>query len=635
MKKIGNSSNKFGTFLKTELNRIKNSFKKPSKKAFGKIGLFLIFGTMILNLSSSLEIEKANALDDGGWFNSFVETMGGLGIEAPESASGGAIAEAGMGGGNLLLEWALSGVNSLMVKLVSFSGSLIDRVLQQSFYDSLIRNNTSIYKGWTVVRDILNMFFMLLLLFSAFATIFQVEKYHLRKMIIMLVVMALLVNFSFPIARFIIDFSNSAMYFLIELTFGNVQSDSGVIMRFANVGAVLGNINGGNNSPASTQLMLSIIFNFIIFITFISIGLNLLIRIIAFIILLILAPAGFAFNFFPDTKSLASDWWSALFKYAFMGPVMVFFIYLAVLIFDGKLKGGGNFNENVLGFIVPIVFLWIGLIASQKFGGDGAGAAMNLAKKTGNKIKGYGQSAAWTSTKAIGRFADDRTKNIATGSVGAIKMKLSQWNNDHKSASNTRATQFADKLGVAGANEKLVQSIRKDWKDGGGVSDADLIKAESGSKAEKMAAALERAENKGFDKDPDNAFKQYQEGLQALEGNKVYKELFERNIKKKNIDLIIRSKYEEEKLKLKPGEALDENKTKDIAKKEFAKLNPAEWKDQNIERINITNTKFGNLGVGRAAGEIIDAYKDSAKNKLMSEINGEKYAQGKAGGLWV
>ncbi|NLC30601.1 MAG: type IV secretion system protein, partial [Candidatus Moranbacteria bacterium] len=379
-----------------------------------------------------------------------------------------------------------------------------------------------------------------------------------------------------------------------------------------------------------------------IFITLFAIGLNLLIRILAFVILLILAPVGFAFAFFPDTKGIANSWWSALLKYAFMGPIMVFFLYLAMSIF--KWKGMPNNALNQIGegapsleyfkFLIPIVFLWMGLIISQKFGGSGAGVAMNMAKKTGNKIKGYGQTLAWGGTKMIGRGVDMGSGYRISGGIGGLKSKWDSWGDNYKSKSERKKTKAADFLGVKGANEKLVQESRKKWKEAGGISDSEMARIDSkkGTKAEKMALALERSENKGFDKDPDKAFSQYQEGLKNLEGNKVYKDLFEKNVKKKNIDLLIRTKYEEEKTKL--GRSLTSDETKNIAKTEFNKLSPLEWKDQNIERINFTNTKFGNLGVGIAAGEVISAYDNSARNKLMAEIGGEKYAQGKTGGLW-
>ena len=615
--------------------KIKNIFKKPTKKALGKLGLFLIFGMMILDVNFCLGADQSTTPLPWYYFSTPESGGGEIMLEAMQQGGvGETVKELALDVAAKPFKIALNGIGDILAYLIiHVAGPILDAVLNQDFVSNFL-NLEAIYKGWVIVRDLLNMFFMLLLLFSAFATIFQVEKYHLRKVIIMLIVMALLVNFSFPIALFIIDFSNSAMYFLIETTFSSGPSKAVKLVDVTNFGEALK--NSYNISSAMSTIIMGVILNFIVLITLLAIGLNLLIRILAFVILLIVSPAGFAFAFFPDTKNVANDWWSALFKYAFLGPVMTFFLYLAILIFDRNLPIGDNASASLsyFKFIVPIVFLWMGLIASQKFGGRGSEMAMNMAKKTGNKIKGYGQTLAWGGTKMIGRGVDMGSGYRISGGIGGLKSKWDSWGDNYKSKSERKKTKAADFLGVKGANEKLVQESRKKWKEAVGISDSEMARIDSkkGTKAEKMALALERAENKGFDKDPDKAFSQYQEGLKNLEGNKVYKDLFEKNVKKKNIDLLIRTKYEEEKTKL--GRSLTSDETKNIAKTEFNKLSPLEWKDQNIERINFTNTKFGNLGVGVAAGEVIGAYDNSARNKLMAEIGGEKYAQGKTGGLW-
>lgn len=310
-----------------------------------------------------------------------------------------------------------------------------------------------------------------------------------------------------------------------------------------------------------------------------------------------------------------------------MGPVMVFFIYLANLIFNIGNQNGGDLVGSIVRYIIPIVFLWMGLIISSKFGGDGSKMAMGIAGKVGGNIKSYGQKAAWGGAKAVGRFADDKTKNVVSGGIGAAKMKLSQWNDDHKSASNTRATQFANRLSVAGANEKLVQESRKKWKEAGGVSDSEMARIDSikGTKAEKMALALERAENKGFDKDPIKAAAQYQEALTALNGNKVYKDLFDGNIRKKNIDLEINANVSSEMARL--GRSLMASETETIARKSFDKLDPGDWKEQNVERMATLNSMYGNSGVAKAAKSRIGNY--AKPDKVTENMRGSKYDAGK------
>jgi len=73
-----------------------------------------------------------------------------------------------------------------MLKIIEFS-------LSPDFVNILFES-PAIYTGWKMVRDTLNIMFIFFLLFSAFSTIFQVSKYHIKSTWVMTVVMALLVN---------------------------------------------------------------------------------------------------------------------------------------------------------------------------------------------------------------------------------------------------------------------------------------------------------------------------------------------------------------------------------------------------------------------------------------------------------
>jgi len=663
MKKDNNNScQSESSFRFSFLSKMKSGFKKSRKKTLGKIGLFLIFGMMVMNVSfqrecipnNQSEINSINlktnilstvkAAEGDAWYAGGMFTaLGKLYDDVTDAVVEKAAEDAGRAA-TASTNWALNGVDKLVKKLVKTMGEFIDTVLKQEFFNALVRDNTSVYKGWTAVRDILNMFFMLLLLFSAFATIFQVEKYHLKKMIVMLIVMALLVNFSFPISRFIVDFSNSAMYFILDSAFGDSQSSTAKMADIFNYGAVVQKTSSTSIPNTMTSQLMTLIFDFILLVSFIAIWINLLIRILAFMILIILSPAGFTFAFFPGTKDIADKWWSALFKYSFLGPVMAFFLYLAMLIFantnSSSVISKLSFTGTVIIYMVPIVFLWMGLVISLQFGGEyGSNFAMGLARKTRDKINGYGKNAfeygkgaVWGTTKAVGRGADMVSGYKFSGAMGGLKAVKNSWDEAYKKGSERKQTQAAAYLGVPGANEKAVQDTRKKWKDAGGVDEDEMKKIDkNGTKAEKMALALERAENVGFDKDSSEAMKQYQEGLNILGGNKVYKKLFEKNVTKKNIDLEIQAKISEE---TKTKGNLSDNDLSKIASDSFKKLDANNWKDQNIERILKLNEVIKNDVIKNAGKRVIDSYSDSARNKMTSEMNGEKYAQG-AGKLWA
>ncbi|EKE20763.1 MAG: hypothetical protein ACD_7C00491G0002 [uncultured bacterium] len=481
-------------FLKTKFNRVRKIFNNPSKKAFGRIGLFLICGVIVFNINISISNKNlkvyniVSAQESKSFITSVLEVLNKMGV-VPDKDSAVWDGSAAIGEVlstdplSLALKALLWGLVAVLGVLLTAVGLLFDLTIDQEFFRTLI-DNDGLYQGWVIVRDMLNMFFMLILLFSAFATIFQVEKYHLRKMIIMLIVMALLVNFSFPISRVIIDFSNSAMYFLTDNIGG-----SAIIAEFTDLG---GSLKASSSSGSSiSALILTCIFLFISICTIFAIAINLLIRILAFALLIVVSPAGFVFAFFPGTKNIADDWWGYLLKYAFMGPVMAFFLYLAVLMFDinssvdyGKLES--SLPAHFATFIVPTVFLWIGLVASQKFGGAASGAAMNFAKKTGNNIKSYGQKAAWSGV-------------VATGIPGAVKSRYADIKGGFDKSRENREAKIASLMGSKDASENLERKrYEEDAKKMKNFNNNDL---EAKAKTGNIAAADELLNRKALKDD--------------------------------------------------------------------------------------------------------------------------------------
>jgi len=306
--------------------------------------------------------------------------------------------------------------------LIGMFVSLIELSVSEEFMKVL--SNPAIYEGWKTVRDFLNIFFIFFLLFSAFSTIFQVSKYHIKSTWVMIVVMALLVNFSWPISRVIVDFSNVTMFYFLEggasagsnsatktLTkeMGS-ESDFAIIL----VGQVGDEVN--KDEITLTTVFMAIVAGFLFMVTMGAIALILIIRTIALAVLIVFASVGFVFAAFPSTRSYASQWWSAFMKYAFTGPVLIFMIILSVSMMKSmngilgstmkSIATDNNVPTTLMTYVVSLIVLWAGIIAAGKLG-DGAssmvvGKAGALAKGGANKMK----KGAWGGTKFVGRRAD-------------------------------------------------------------------------------------------------------------------------------------------------------------------------------------------------------------------------------------
>lgn len=315
----------------------------------------------------------------------------------------------------------LAGVYMLVSALLTLAGKLFDFAIGPEIFTGIIRNNGAIYAGWETVRDTLNIAFILVLLYSAFCTVFQVQKYHLKNTLLMLVIMALLVNFSFPVSRLIIDSSNVMMYYFLNTAVKEGESLSSSIMAVTKFEGkdmediVVEQRAGDNDLTKAINEMAgklsSIIFTFLLMVTMMVMAILLLIRIVVMAVLIIFSPVGFVAAIFPNTKKYADNWWGQLFKQAFFGPAMVFMVILSVKVMEAAqgslaqdinvalndMPGDAGIFKTILisgmYMSIPIVMLWIGLISAQKMGAYGADTvvkkATDFAKGAGKKFSGY------------------------------------------------------------------------------------------------------------------------------------------------------------------------------------------------------------------------------------------------------
>jgi hypothetical protein len=138
--------------------------------------------------------------------------------------------------GNSVANFFANQISKLLYEVVSLLGRLLVEVIQIlvviAQYNDFIKA-TAVVKGWVIVRDICNMFFIAVLLVIAFGTILHWETYRYNKLLGRLILMAFLINFSKFICGFFID-----IFQVMMMTFVNA---------FAGVAAGLEKRAGGGN----------------------------------------------------------------------------------------------------------------------------------------------------------------------------------------------------------------------------------------------------------------------------------------------------------------------------------------------------------------------------------------------------
>ncbi len=135
----------------------------------------------------------------------------GLGVESSGSNNPGFWA--------LIIQNALAGIAEIILRTASLLTGLGGLVLNGAIYHTVVNvsenynNLPAINEAWKVIRDIANMAFIFVLLYAAIQQILGIGK-DVKGLIVRVIVVAVLINFSLFFTKFIIDMSN-----ILALTF--------------------------------------------------------------------------------------------------------------------------------------------------------------------------------------------------------------------------------------------------------------------------------------------------------------------------------------------------------------------------------------------------------------------------------
>ena len=313
------------------------------------------------------------------------------------TAAGGVVVEILYWGAIIPLGW-----------LLGAAGTIANWTLQSG----PITTSTVVLVGWGVTRDLANMFFILILLGIALDYILF-QSFGVKRALPMLIVVALLINFSLPIAGIFIDFANVFTDFFM----GKITAGCGITEMGQNCGfteAIANNLDistlftsTGVASNILTDIIFAIFFMAGTVFIFLALSLMFLLRTGWLYALLILLPLVLVLMPFPKTSSYFGRWTSKFFQWTFFAPVAAFFLYLSMLIFNANVdtdavkqlssaaKSNDGFIEQVYTYIIVWFFMLGSLMAAQAMSITSAGAAMGMIKSAqkwaGGKVKNAGK----------------------------------------------------------------------------------------------------------------------------------------------------------------------------------------------------------------------------------------------------
>ncbi|MCX6813553.1 MAG: hypothetical protein NTV77_03720 [Candidatus Azambacteria bacterium] len=297
---------------------------------------------------------------------------------------------------------------------------IIDYIISPANFS--FTNSPIVTLGWGITRDLANMFFILILLAIAFATVLKIQSYAMKQLWWKVLAAAILINFSLVIAGFVIDFTQVlTAFFLKQITgggsFGTITTrlaSSMQILNFYNPARPEGAIGGitqfgGSAIAAVVGIILTLVGLVITVFVFGAAAIFLIVRILYIWFLLIIAPIVWIFWIIPVTSRYFSQWWDEFIKWTFFAPIYVFMIYLSLSIFDatGKFKTGvfptGNADwvkatpglttigmpQAIFQWILVIAMMFGSLIVAQKFGVEGATGARKILTGWGTDTKNW------------------------------------------------------------------------------------------------------------------------------------------------------------------------------------------------------------------------------------------------------
>ena len=275
-------------------------------------------------------------------------------------------------------------------------------------------SDPAIMQGWSLIRDICNLLFLLLLLLVAFGTIVQSQKYNIKNSLPKLLLAIFLINFSNVIAGAIIDFGNILMYGILAFSCPTTgptcfQDFYGGLMKviggfrhdYSLANLVLSNTS---NTQAAIGLGVATIYTFMYGFILLALAGFLLVRTAVLALLIILAPFAYFGEVMPGMESISKKWWDNIWSYSLFGPIFALMLFISATLSEHMLtmtapplvNTGLDAYAPLIGIIttsiIPLLFLLaiipitksLGLAGTDTIMKNSVGLGEGIAKYAGN-----------------------------------------------------------------------------------------------------------------------------------------------------------------------------------------------------------------------------------------------------------
>ena len=413
------------------------------------------------------------------------------------------------------------------------SAQFFDVMVNLGINSTVTRDSGFIPAAWAVVRDLSNIFFILILLYIAIQTILGLGGSEVKKMIARVIIIALLINFSMFFTKIVIDSSNVLaliFYNRLDVTEGGkkpipkdaatgdaknisaamwktfdatrlINSDTIELMKSTKFGDKTIKEEG---LPFALSMGVMVIAGLIMLFAayaFFVAGLMFIGRLIELWVLIIFSPFAFMSWTVPKFASIEYLGWDAWFKRlistAFMAPIFMFFIYLIFMLLPHIYKhdsaskpffssgGPTTLLGTILGILIPALIIMYMLLK-----------AVDFAKKGGGKFGEIALTAAKVAGGVALGVATGGAALALRGTVGRVATNLSESNRMRDWAARNKfgsgVTRLTSKVAAGTYDARNAPGVGALAKAGGISLDAGLARKESFGK--NRAARVKREE---------------------------------------------------------------------------------------------------------------------------------------------
>lgn len=352
--------------------------------------------------------------------------------------------------GDCIVNWANKKFLEIIGTFIKYAALGLEWAIGPSVQGSVLTFPV-VREAWEIVRNFMNMFFILFLIIMAFATIFDIQRYSWRNVLPHFIIAALLLNFSFAISKYVIEVGNGLAQVLLQ-SIGNLADQLGQ-------GFALGTLIPPTSGSWGTKFLAQITDTFLnkaggTLINLIGGGIFLIIVLLALLVafifvilripilwfLLILSPIAFVSYVLPSTQSFWKKWWNYIISWTFFLPIYLFFLMFAVMFIANKGRasipplpgtisnlfvGPGSALDTFLFYAVTFIFLIFGLRYSFKVGSIAANGAGAIMGKIEAGVRKYAPGAAYVRGAVAGlkeRGAEIAEKGVTVPFTGGYRL---------------------------------------------------------------------------------------------------------------------------------------------------------------------------------------------------------------------